>query len=137
MLAGHFGVPVSLVTGDNYAIAEARALLGDVEGAAVKIGRGRYAVRCLHPSKARAAIQQGAERAVRESARYKPFTVPAPMKMELDYANSAFADAAMWIPSAAREGPRTVSFTVPDFLVGMRTFVVAATLPYSAEDPMY
>ena len=136
-LGGHFGVPVALVTGDTQTVLEARSLLGDVEGAAVKVGLGRYAARCPHPSKARKAIRIGAAKALRELARFKPFTLKKPIKMELDYANSAFADAACWIPTAEREGPRRVSFTVPDFFVGMKTFLAASTLPYQVDDPIY
>lgn len=137
LLAGHFGVPIALVTGDAQTVREARDLLGDVEGAVVKEGVGRYAARCPHPSKAREAIRQGAARALGEITRFKPFTLSTPIKMEFDYANSAFADSVCWIPTAVREGPRTVSFTVPDFLVGMKTFLAAASLPYSVDDPIY
>jgi D-amino peptidase len=137
LLAGHYGVPVALVTGDVQTVREAESLLGNVVGVAVKEGVSRYAAYCPHPSKAREAIRQGAARAVREAKHIKPFTLPAPMKIEIDYANSAFAEAASWIPTAVREGPRTVSFTVADFLSGMRAFVVAATLPYHLDDPVY
>ena len=137
LLAGHFGVPVALVTGDTQTVREAQQLLGDVVGVAVKEGVGRFAAYCPHPSKAREAIRQGAAQALREVKRLKPFTVPAPIKLEFDYANPAFADCACWIPTAVREGARTVSFTVTDFLAGMKVFLVAATLPYHADDPIY
>ncbi len=137
LLAGHFGVPIALVTGDQQVVEEARALLGDVEGVVVKVGASRFAARCPHPTKAREAIREGAGRALREITRFKPFTLPGPMKLEFDYANPAFTDCASWIPTAVREGPTTVSFTVPDFIVGMKTFFVAAALPYQAVDPIY
>lgn len=135
--AGHFGVPISLVTGDTQVVQEADELLGDVEGVAVKVGLDRYAARCPHPSKAREAIRDGAARAIREIERFKPFTLPSPMKMEIDYANTAFASAASWIPTAVREGPQTVSFTMPDFYVGMKAFFVAAQWPWMIEDHMF
>ena len=135
--AGHFGVPISLVTGDTQVVQEAYDLLGDVEGVAVKVGLDRYAARCPHPSKARQAIREGAARAVREIERFKPFSLSSPMKMEIDYANTAFASAAAWLPTAVREGPQTVSFTVPDFYVGMKTFFVAAQWPWMMEDQMF
>ena len=135
--AAHFGVPISLVTGDTQVVQEAHELLGDVEGVAVKVGLDRYAARCLHPSKAREAIREGAARAVREIARFKPLTMSSPMKMEIDYANTVYATAASWIPTSVREGPQTVSFTVPDFYVGMKTFFVAAQFPFMMQDPMF
>jgi D-aminopeptidase len=60
-----------------------------------------------------------------------------PMKMEIDYSNTAYATAASWIPTSVREGPQTVSFTVPDFYVGMKTFFVAAQFPFMMQDPMF
>jgi hypothetical protein len=74
---------------------------------------------------------------VREIERFKPYTQPGPMKMEIDYANTAFASAACWIATAVREGPRTISFTVPDFCIGMKTFFVAARFPRMVEDQMF
>jgi len=137
LLAGHFGVPIALVTGDAQVVQEARDLLGDVEGVAVKVGLSRYAARCPHPSKAREAIRKGAAKALREIKRFKPLVLSSPMKMEIEYANTAFATAASWIPTAVREGPRTVSFTVPNFLEGMKVFFAAAGLPYLVDDPIY
>jgi len=137
LLAGEYGVPIALVTGDSQVVQEAYDLLGDVEGVAVKTGLDRYAARCPHPSVARAAIRDGAEKALREIDRFGPFTLAKPMKMEIDYANTAYATAATWIPTAVREGPRTVSFTVPDFVAGIKAFFVAAGFPELVRDPIY
>ena len=49
----------------------------------------------------------------------------------------AFADSALNIPGAERVGPRTIGFTVPDFLVGYKTFLVAAALPMMFIDPVF
>jgi D-aminopeptidase len=57
--------------------------------------------------------------------------------MEIDYANTAFASAACWIPTSVREGLQTVSFTAPDFYVGMKTFFVVARFPWMMEDQMF
>ena len=35
-IAGHFGVPVIMISGDDAAVAEAQELIGDIEGAVVK-----------------------------------------------------------------------------------------------------
>lgn len=137
LLAGHMDVPVALVTGDQAVAKEAHDLLGDVECAIVKTGLSRYSARSSHPSIARQAIQEAAERAVREVGRFKPFKMKQPMRMEIDYANSVFAATAAWIPTAEQIGPRTVAFTVPDFKVGFKTFLVAAALPIRYDDPIY
>jgi D-amino peptidase len=137
LAAGHFGVPIALVTGDTQVVDEAKQLLDNVECVAVKVGLDRYAARCLHPSKAREAIRQGAYKAIREIQRLKPYILSSPMKMEIDYSNTAFATAATWIPTAVREGPQTVSFIVPDFYSGVKTFFIAAQWPFQFEDQMF
>jgi D-amino peptidase len=137
LLAGHFGVPVALVTGDLAVCREAEELLGEVECAVVKYGLDRYSARCLAPSRAQQVIREAAARAVGGMERFKPLKLEAPLRLELDYADSAFASRACWIPGAERLGPRSVAFEAPDFLVGMKTFLAAATLPATIRDPIY
>ena len=137
ILAAHFGVPIALVTGDQAVAQEAKDLLGEVECALVKVGLDRYSARCLHPSKAQQVIREAAERAIRQIERFKPIKMEHPLRIEIDYENSAYATRAAWIPTAERIGPRTVAFTVPDFVVGMKAFTAAAALPTTIADPMY
>jgi D-amino peptidase len=137
LLAGHYGVPVSLVTGDQATAHEAKELLGDVECAIVKTAVGRYSALCPHPSEARRIIQEAASRAISNGKRFIPFNLDYPIRMEIDYENAAYASCACWIPTAERVSSRTVAFNVPDFLSGMKTFMAAAALPKTVEDPIY
>jgi D-amino peptidase len=137
IVAGHFGVPLALVAGDLATVQEAEALLGDVEGAVVKEGVDRYAARCPHPTVARAKIEEAATRAIKGIRRFKPYKPALPLRLEIDYTNTAFAAAACWIPTAQRIAPRSVAFDQPDGLALMKTFIAAAALPRIVEDPVY
>jgi len=137
ILAGHYDVPLTLVTGDLATVQEAEALLGDVEGAVVKEGVDRYAARCPHPTVARGRIEAAAARALQGIRRFKPYKPDPPFRLEIDYTNTAFAAAACWIPMAQRIAPRTVAFNQPDGLTLMKTFIAAATLPRIVDDPVY
>jgi D-amino peptidase len=137
MVAGHFGVPVALVTGDAAVAREARELLGTVECAVVKHGTDRYSARCLHPVRAHAAIREAAHRACADLRRFAPLRLKEPVTLEIDYADTAFATRASWIPTAERTGARTVSFGAPDAVCAMRVFLAAATLPATIRDPVY
>ncbi|MBN1583739.1 MAG: M55 family metallopeptidase, partial [Anaerolineae bacterium] len=55
--AGHYGVPVIAVSGDEAAVCEAKDLLGPVEGAIVKWGIGRNRARCQSLPQAHAVIR--------------------------------------------------------------------------------
>jgi D-amino peptidase len=78
VLAGYFGVPVALVTGDDKTCAEALALVGDVETVAVKRSTGRQSALCLAPLKARELIKAGAIRALKRLSDFKPYLPPGP-----------------------------------------------------------
>ena len=55
-VAGHFGVPVIMVSGDQTACAQATELLGNMETAVVKQATGRFAAECLSPQAAQELI---------------------------------------------------------------------------------
>jgi len=128
LLAGHFGVPVALVTSDDLGVAEAKELLGDVEGVIVKWSRSRYAARGIHPSKAREAIRQGAAKAVRELHRFAPFSLGTPVKFEIDFTQAVQADRVCIVPPFVRAGPRTVSITADTFEEAVRWSFVAEAI---------
>jgi len=75
--AGHLGVPVALVTGDDKAAEEARALLGeDVVTAVVKYASKRTGALCLPPGEARELIREKAIEAVKGACAMAPLRVP-------------------------------------------------------------
>ena len=67
-LAGHFGVPVIMVSGDQTACAQVTELLGEMETAVVKKATGRFAAECLTPQAAQEMISASAANAVRRLA---------------------------------------------------------------------
>lgn len=122
-LAGHYGVPIALVTGDDTAVAQSRALLGpDLVGVEVKQALGTYAAVHLHPEKARAAIREGAAEAVRRAPRLRPFVPAVPVRLEVELASAHLADQGVLIPTLARIGPRTVAWESADMLSAFTTW---------------
>jgi len=82
--AGHYGVPVILVTGDEAACREARGLLGeDLPTVAVKQGLGREAAILLAPDDARSLLVAGAKRALAERAGRKAYKPDFPVTMRV------------------------------------------------------
>jgi D-amino peptidase len=137
IVAGYYDVPLAMVAGDRATVQEAEALLGDVEGAVVKEGVDRYAARCPHPTVAQGRIEEAAARAIKGIGRFKPYKPEPPLRLVIDYTNTAYAAAACWIPTAERIAPRTVAYNQPDGLALMKTFIAAATLPRIMQDPVY
>jgi len=84
VIAGHFNVPVMLVTGDEAACREARATLGDdLPTVAVKRGLGREAAVLLAPSDTRALLIEGAGRAAAALPQRKPLKPKFPVKLRI------------------------------------------------------
>ena len=48
-IAGHFNVPVIMISGDDAVVKETQTLLGDVEGAVVKWASGFHSARTIMP----------------------------------------------------------------------------------------
>jgi D-amino peptidase len=115
-IAGYYDVPVGMVAGDYWAVEEGKALLGDIEGAAVKKGLNMYTAECLNPAIARPMITEAARAAVAKRTRYKPFKVKTPVEIKIEYANTFFADKAELNSCAQRCGGRVVRFTGDDFM---------------------
>ncbi|MEE8115498.1 MAG: M55 family metallopeptidase, partial [Gemmatimonadales bacterium] len=57
-IAGHFGVPVIMISGDDAAVAGAQDLIGDLEGAVVKWNYGFHSARTLTPEAAYQVIRE-------------------------------------------------------------------------------
>jgi D-amino peptidase len=116
-LAGHFGVPVVMISGDNVVAAEARALLGDVETAITKTAVDRHAARLLSIQKAQAEIRAKAETAVRrlKEGAFKPHTVTTPVTFEVEFKTTDSAHMACLFPTVERIGPKGIRITAADY----------------------
>lgn len=115
VVAGHFGVPVILITGDDKAVAQTQALLGEqVTGVVVKEAITTFSALHLHPLKAQALIREAAERAVRRVEAARPFTLPTGRVVELEFDHQAHADQAVLVPGVSRAGERTVAWIPED-----------------------
>ncbi len=119
-LAGHFGVPVVLVTGDQTLVQEAQAILGDIETVAVKQAYGMRAARCLAPSRARELIKEAANRAVQKGG--TPFVPSAPVTFSVCFQQTVHAEMAELVPGSHRVDTRTVEFTHDDMLTAYRAW---------------
>lgn len=113
-LAGTWGVPVALVSGDAALAAEARELLGDgVTTVIVKEAVSRHAARSVAPSVAYRMIRDAAAGALGRIPR--PFTLPAPYHLEVDFSLTSQADMAELTPGATRVSARTVEYRHDDY----------------------
>ena len=91
-IAGDFGVPLLLVTGDSAGMEEAARLLPGVVTVAVKNAMGEFAAECLTPRASAALIREAAAGVVRNPPKAVPFRIPGPVVLEIDLAQSEFRE---------------------------------------------
>ena len=121
-LCGFHGVPVGLVSGDRAACEEARSLLGSIQTVAVKEGVSRSAARCMPVQQARERIEAAAAEAVRQSARWKPFTLGGPVAVEVVFTDPSYADGLEPLDFVTRVDGRTIRLEAGDFRKAFERF---------------
>ncbi|WP_436758428.1 M55 family metallopeptidase [Streptosporangium sp. V21-05] len=110
LLAGSYGVPVVLASGDEAACDEFSALAPRAVTVPVKRGLGQHAADTLHPQEVQDRLRQGAGQAMRLHADDPPALVSRPPQVEVDLHQPRSADFSALIPGVTRSG-RTVFFT--------------------------
>ncbi len=125
MVAGRYGIPVTLVTGDESTIAQIRESLPDAIAVVVKEASARGVATSLHPEEACRRIRQAAAEAVRKRDAIRPMVVPNPLVMEIDYFRSDMAQTASLVPGVERIGPRTIRVEAdPDTMFRLQDLLV-------------
>jgi D-amino peptidase len=129
-LAGHFGVPVIMASGDQTACEQMSEQLGELETAVVKQSCGRFSAECLPPPVTQEIIHAAAQRAVERLAEDDvpdPFVLDTPIRVTVEFFSSDMADRAAILPFTEREGT-CVSFTAPEMIVAYSAFRSMVTL---------
>lgn len=129
-IAGHFGVPVVMISGDDAAVGEAQAMLGDIEGAVVKWSYGFHSARTLMPEAAYALIGERVRGAIDRVGDFEPFRLEGPVTLELRFKSYLPAEVLSYLPSVERADAHTVRFVGRD-MVEISKFLEFA-LTYSA-----
>ncbi|MFH8396337.1 M55 family metallopeptidase [Streptomyces anulatus] len=128
-MAGHLGVPVVLLSGDDAACAELNGLVPAAVTVPVKEALGMAAAVTLHPEEARDRLRRAAADAVSRRAEIPPLALTGTLDVEVDLASPHTIDLATLVPGVSRAGgARTVAFTSPDYATAYRLILLLAQL---------
>jgi D-amino peptidase len=116
VVAGHFGVPVLMIAGDDVAVAEAQKQIGPIEGAVVKWAISFHSARTLTPQAAQDLIREKAKRAVSRIGELKPVKVTTPVRLELQFKNYRPPQLLAYLPIVEQVDSHTVRFTAKDMV---------------------
>ena len=129
-LCGHWGCPVLLVTGDEAACREGRALLGDgLTTVAVKQSLGRFSARHKTPATARRMIEEGARKALADLKAVHPYDPGRPCEIEVELATSDHSVQYRYRPDIEIRDPRTIVARGDDWWTAWRGFFFAHVWP--------
>lgn len=115
-IAGHFGVPVIMVSGDDVAVAETQVIVGDMEGAVVKWARGFHSAKTLTPEAAQEVIRTRAASAVSRIDEFEPYILETPIEVELTLKHYQPVELLAYLPNIERVNSHTVRFTAEDMV---------------------
>lgn len=125
-LAGYFGVPVVLVSGDEQAVGEVAQLVGNVEGAVVKQSIGFHAAATMTPEAGQALIRARAKAAIGRLKDFKPHVLRGPLTLDLTFKSYTPAEAMAMLPGIERRTAHTVRYQARTIL-DLTRFIVFAT----------
>ncbi|MGE0041967.1 MAG: M55 family metallopeptidase [Vicinamibacterales bacterium] len=109
-LAAWYGVPVVMVSGDDVAVAQAKAVAPGAEGVVVKRAINSRAVELVPLGDARRAIEAGARAGVAAATRGTPERA-GQYRVELAYNNVTYPEIATAFQEIELVAPDTVAFT--------------------------
>jgi len=133
-LAGSFGVPVALISGDRTTVEAATRAMPWAVGVTVKDAIGFSAINSLTPQAAQDAIRAGACEAVKRIDRAKPFLFDPPLELLIETVKVENAEFIELMPGFERIGGRAVRFRSGDYRRLLRAFVAAVRLGAAAND---
>jgi D-amino peptidase len=114
--AGHFGVPVIMISGDDVAVAENQVLIGNIEGAVVKWARGFHSAETLTPEAAYEVIRTRTKSAIDRIEEFQPYILSTPIELELTLKNYTPVELLGYLPNVERINSHTIRFTGKDII---------------------
>jgi D-amino peptidase len=115
-IAGHFGVPVVMLSGDDAIIDEAREHLGDIEGAVLKWNLGFHSAMTVTPGESREIIADRVTAALRRLSDFRPYQIEGPIQVEIGFKNYLAAELLTYLPMVDRVNSHTVGFQGRDMV---------------------
>ena len=125
-IAGHFGVPVILVSGDDAAVAENQVIIGDIEGAVVKWAKGFHSAQTLTPEAAYEVIRTRTASAISRIGDFQPYVLDTPIELELSLKHYMPVETLSYLPNVEKVNSHTIRFVGED-MIEISKFLRVAT----------
>jgi len=113
-IAGDFGVPVVMISGDDAVVEEAGRIVGDMEGAVLKWSLGFHAARTLMPEAGYTLIKERVRAALGRLDDFRPYRMDGPVELEISFKNYMPAELLAYLPNVDRVDAHTIRFVGKD-----------------------
>ena len=127
-VAGYFGVPAIMISGDDAVIAEVRQVLGDIESAEVKRSLGFHSANTLTPEASCKLIRQKVTSALARRLDFKPFVLKNPVTLEVTFKHYMVSEVLEYLKDVKRIDSHSIRYAgknikeVADFLVFLTNY---------------
>lgn len=115
-IAGHFGVPILMVSGDDAAVEEVSGMLGGIGEAVVKWNYGFHSARTLTPEAGEVVIREAVGEAVRNLDAREPFVLETPIEVEVTFKNYLPAEVLAYLRGVERADAHTIRYMAEDMI---------------------
>jgi D-amino peptidase len=115
-IAGHFGVPVVAISGDDVAVAEAQALIGRIEGAVVKRAISFHSAATMTPAAARALIRAKVKAGIERRGEIGPYVLRKPVRLDVGFKHYRPGEILSYLSIVERTSSHSIRFTGRDIV---------------------
>ncbi len=130
-IAGHFGVPVLAIAGDDVFVAESRAFLGDVESAVLKHAYGATSAISPSPAVAARRLREATLSGIANAGQRHLYRIEGPVSVEMHLRTRAVAEWLGYLPEVERTGAYTIRYSCDD-IIGASRFLAFVTFARSS-----
>ncbi len=128
-IAGHFGIPLLFVAGDDKVIKEVKERISpDIECVITKYSVSRFGAINRSPDEVAYELRERAKVAVGKRRLIKPFQFSYPCDLELTLLDTLKADLCSLIPDTERIGGRKIRYKAKDIIEVHRIIRLSAIL---------
>jgi D-amino peptidase len=122
-IAGYYGVPVVLISGDDIATAELKQVLGDVETVVVKRAIGFHSAITSTPEAAQNLIRDRTRAALQRRASFKPYVIKNPVRLDLTFKSYRPAELLAYLPTVERTTSHAIRYHARNIIDFMKFMV--------------
>lgn len=133
-IAGEYGTPIIMISGDDAAVQEAQDAIGNgLEGAVVKWDYSFHSAKSLHPEASKKLIAEKTKAAIARIKEFKPLKLEGPITMDISFKNYRVSEMLAYLPQFERTDSHSIRYVGPNMIdvSTVATFITGYSLGLS------